>query len=69
MRHASMKTAQPPPQASERVLETRCDATSSADVAESRSSPRERAVRWNDTFLSRLTDESDDKHGGSLCDK
>ena len=42
-------------QAAQRIVESGVIATNSAGVAESRSGPRKRAVRWNDPSLLRTT--------------
>src|SRR6185437_9379950 len=50
-----MKTAQPEPRRRRALLRRDVIATSSAGVAESRSGPRKRAVRWNEPSLLRMT--------------
>src|SRR5690348_11918077 len=50
-----MKTAQPEPSRRSALLRRDVMATSSAGVAESRSGPRKRAVRWNEPSLLRIT--------------
>src|SRR6185437_5447953 len=53
-----MKTAQPEPRRRRALLRRDVIATSSAGVAESRSGPRKRAVRWNEPSLLRMTPSS-----------
>src|ERR1700728_3312362 len=50
-----MNTAQPEPRRRSALFRRPVIATSSAGVAESRSGPRKRAVRWNDPSLLRTT--------------
>src|ERR1700722_3921796 len=50
-----MKIAQPDPSRRSAILSRAVIATSSAGVAESRSGPRNRAVRWNEPSLLRVT--------------
>src|SRR5271167_3323333 len=50
-----MKIAQPDPSRRSAMLSRPVIATSSAGVAESRSGPRNRAVRWNEPSLLRMT--------------
>src|SRR5579863_5427092 len=50
-----MKTAQPEPRRRSALFSREVIATSSAGVAESRSGPRKRAVRWNEPSLLRMT--------------
>src|SRR5882724_8150302 len=50
-----MKIAQPEPRRRSALLSRAVMATSSAGVAESRSGPRNRAVRWKEPSLLRMT--------------
>src|ERR1700676_2601461 len=50
-----MKIAQPDPKRRSALLSRPVIATSSAGVAESKSGPRNRAVRWNEPSLLRMT--------------
>src|SRR5580658_9127008 len=50
-----MKIAQPEPRRRKALLSRAVMATSSAGVAESRSGPRNRAVRWKEPSLFRIT--------------
>src|SRR5579883_3445719 len=68
-----MKTAQPEPKRRSALLSRDVMATSSAGVAESRSGPRKRAVRWKEPSLLRMTPRSmSAAHGrksARLCDR
>src|ERR1700733_6047972 len=50
-----MKIAHPEPRRRSALLRREVIATNSAGVAESRSGPRNRAVRWNEPSLFRMT--------------
>src|SRR6185437_7345708 len=54
-RWASTKIAQPEPRRRKALFKRPVMATSSDAVAESRSGPRKRAVRWNEPSLLRMT--------------
>src|SRR5271166_5598504 len=66
-----MKIAQPEPRRRNALLRRPVIATSSAGVAESRSGPRNRAVRWKEPSLLRMTPFSTSAAQGrksaSLC--
>src|SRR6266581_1661640 len=66
-----MNTAQPEPSRRSALLRREVIATSSAGVAESRSGPRKRAVRWKEPSLLRMTPFSTSAAQGrksaSLC--
>src|SRR5579875_3250943 len=68
-----MKTAQPEPRRRRALFSRDVMATSSAGVAESRSGPRNRAVRWKEPSLLRMTPRSTSAaHGrksARLCDR
>src|SRR5579884_2532975 len=68
-----MKTAQPEPKRRSALLSRDVMATSSAGVAESRSGPRKRAVRWKEPSLLRMTPRSTSAaHGrksARLCER
>ena len=63
-RCASMKIAQPEPRRRNALFSRPVIATSSACVAESRSGPRNRAVRWNEPSLLRMTPCLDQRRPG-----
>src|SRR5579883_2436869 len=68
-----MKTAQPEPRRRSALFSRDVMATSSAGVAESRSGPRKRAVRWKEPSLLRMTPRSTSAaHGrksARLCER
>src|SRR5579871_1555952 len=68
-----MKTAQPEPRRRSALLSRDVMATSSAGVAESRSGPRKRAVRWKEPSLLRMTPRSTSAAHGTksarLCER